>query len=190
MPTAAERKALLYLSGLLCLGVAVRVVGAVREEPAPAESRAALARQIAAVDQARREGRAGQSKRAREQRRGQGSGARARDTLRPSPTPNARRLRRSLEPPPQSLAGPLDVDTASAATLELLPGIGPALARRIVEDRERRGTFGSLEGLEQVRGIGPRTARALSERVTFSGARRPIRAASSPVGGARRPRAP
>jgi len=183
--TPAERKALLYLSGLLCLGVGVRVVGAVRREPPAAESRAALARQIEAVDSARREGRA---------RPGKGRENRRREVLRvgrrQSPTPDSQQLRSALAPRSQIPVLPLDLDTASAPSLELLPGIGPALARRIVEDRERHGAFGSLEAFQRVRGIGPRTARALSERVTFSGARRPIRAAFPPPGGARGPGAP
>ena len=85
---------------------------------------------------------------------------------------------------------PIDLDTASAALLERLPRIGPALAKRIVEDRERRGPFGSLEAFQRVRGVGPATARELSGRVTFSGTRRLTRAAFPPHGGARSTGAP
>jgi competence protein ComEA len=67
----------------------------------------------------------------------------------------------------------VDVDTAAAPTLERLPRIGPALARRIVEDRERNGPFGSMNALQRVGGIGPATARLLAPSVTFSGTRRP-----------------
>ncbi len=49
----------------------------------------------------------------------------------------------------------IDLDLADADTLALLPGIGPALAGRIVEDRNRRGAFGGIAGLQRVRGIGP-----------------------------------
>ncbi len=49
----------------------------------------------------------------------------------------------------------VDVDSADEATLALLPGIGPALAGRIVEDRTRLGAFGGPAGLRRVRGIGP-----------------------------------
>lgn len=49
----------------------------------------------------------------------------------------------------------IDLDRADAVELDLLPGIGPALAARIVEDREANGPFGSPEGLGRVRGIGP-----------------------------------
>ena len=49
----------------------------------------------------------------------------------------------------------IDLDSADADTLALLPGIGPALAGRIVEDRNRLGAFGGIAGLQRVRGIGP-----------------------------------
>ena len=49
----------------------------------------------------------------------------------------------------------IDLDVADADTLALLPGIGPALAGRIVEDRNRQGAFGGIAGLQRVRGIGP-----------------------------------
>lgn len=72
-----------------------------------------------------------------------------------------------------SRSAPIDVETASAEELERLPRIGPALARRIVEDREAHGPFGSLAGLQRVRGIGPAMANLLRGRVTFNDARRP-----------------
>jgi competence protein ComEA len=49
----------------------------------------------------------------------------------------------------------LDINAASAAELALLPGLGPALAERIVQDRSVRGPFASIEALDRVRGIGP-----------------------------------
>ncbi|MCH7792129.1 MAG: ComEA family DNA-binding protein [Planctomycetes bacterium] len=51
----------------------------------------------------------------------------------------------------------INVNIASAAELELLPGIGPTLAARIVADREANGPFASLDDVARVRGIGPRT---------------------------------
>lgn len=53
--------------------------------------------------------------------------------------------------------GRFDVDRAGPGDWERLPGIGPALAARIVADREEHGPFGTPEGLLRVRGIGPRT---------------------------------
>jgi len=51
----------------------------------------------------------------------------------------------------------IDLDRATARELERLPGIGPALAARILADRAERGLFRAPEGLLRVRGIGPRT---------------------------------
>lgn len=50
----------------------------------------------------------------------------------------------------------LAVNQVPAVELERLPGIGPALAGRIVEERRRRGGFRRVEELLEVRGIGPR----------------------------------
>jgi competence ComEA-like helix-hairpin-helix protein len=55
---------------------------------------------------------------------------------------------------------PLELNAASAHDLELLPGIGPSLAQRIVEARSRK-RFGSVEELSAVRGIGARTLERL-----------------------------
>ncbi|MDZ7631298.1 MAG: helix-hairpin-helix domain-containing protein [Gemmatimonadaceae bacterium] len=67
----------------------------------------------------------------------------------------------------------VDVDRADVVALERLPRIGPALAARIVADREARGAYGSVEALQRVRGIGPKLAGALRGHVTFSGIPRP-----------------
>lgn len=62
---------------------------------------------------------------------------------------------------PAPAFGALDPDRASAADWERLPGIGPALAARIVADRSARGPFGGPEGLSRVKGIGPKTVERL-----------------------------
>ncbi|MXW98895.1 MAG: hypothetical protein F4Z89_09775 [Acidimicrobiaceae bacterium] len=49
----------------------------------------------------------------------------------------------------------LNVNTADAAALEELPGIGPALAVAIVEHRRRSGPFATVDELVEVSGIGP-----------------------------------
>ena len=48
----------------------------------------------------------------------------------------------------------IDINSASAAELALLPGIGEGLAERIVRDREANGAFGLVEDLQRVRGLG------------------------------------
>lgn len=64
-------------------------------------------------------------------------------------------------------AGPVNINTASAARLEDLPGIGPALAQRIVAHREANGPFTSAEGLTAVSGIGTRTLEGMIDMVTW-----------------------
>ena len=67
----------------------------------------------------------------------------------------------ALRGPARLLFGqPLDLNRESAATLEVLPGIGPARARAIVAERER-APFRSVDEVQRVRGIGPRTVERL-----------------------------
>jgi competence protein ComEA len=66
-------------------------------------------------------------------------------------------------------AGPLDLNTATPAQLEALPGIGPALAQAIVGERERSGGFRKVDDLQRVRGIGEARLAQLRELVTVSG---------------------
>lgn len=63
-------------------------------------------------------------------------------------------------------AGPLDLNTATLAELEELPGIGPSTAQAILAEREKRGRFGSVEELLDVRGIGPAKLDGLRDLVT------------------------
>ena len=63
-------------------------------------------------------------------------------------------------------AGPVDVNRASAAELESLPGVGPSTAAAIVAERDRNGPFSSFEDLERVPGIGPAKLAALAGLVT------------------------
>jgi len=55
------------------------------------------------------------------------------------------------------LSAKLDLNKATAAELDALPGIGPAIAARIIEQRKRAGGFRSVEDLLEVRGIGEKT---------------------------------
>jgi competence protein ComEA len=55
---------------------------------------------------------------------------------------------------------PLRPDTMCGDDWQALPGIGPKLAQRIEEDRQKNGEFASLEDLRRVRGIGPSRIRA------------------------------
>ncbi|MDP3064985.1 MAG: helix-hairpin-helix domain-containing protein [Chloroflexota bacterium] len=60
----------------------------------------------------------------------------------------------------------IDINSATAAELETLPQIGPALARAIVSYRTQHGAFASVEELLLVKGIGPATLEKLRDRVT------------------------
>lgn len=63
-------------------------------------------------------------------------------------------------------AGPIDVNSATADQLDTLPGIGPSTAAAIVAHREANGPFGSVDGLADVRGIGPAKLDAIRALVT------------------------
>jgi len=62
----------------------------------------------------------------------------------------------------------VDLDTASAADIEKLPGLGPALAKRIVKDRDANGPFGCLAALDRVKGVGPALLARIDSLATFS----------------------
>jgi competence protein ComEA len=64
---------------------------------------------------------------------------------------------------------PVDLDRATQREIERLPWVGPALARRIVANRDSFGSFGSLESLGRVKGVGQATRNRLAALVTFSG---------------------
>jgi competence protein ComEA len=65
-----------------------------------------------------------------------------------------------------SLRAVLNVNRATAIELERLPGIGPALARRIVADREAQGPFATVAALDRIPGIGPALMARLAGLIT------------------------
>lgn len=159
MPTPAERKALLFLAALVSLGAGVRVVRAVSDGPtSDGTSTRAVREQIRRVDSAQRA------------RGGRGA---------------SRRVARGRAAVPGS-SGPVDMDTSSIEIIERLNGIGPALAKRIVADRDSFGAFGSIDGLRRVRGIGPALSAKLAPQVTFSRVPRPQNAVVAPPPGRRK----
>jgi competence protein ComEA len=143
MPTPAERKALLFFSGVLALGAGTRAARLLtRNTAVDPRARSALESQIKAADSARRAG--------------------------------FRKGKRQRQPKaPVTPAGPVDLDVAGVEQIEALRHVGPSLARRIVADRDSFGPFGSLEGLERVKGIGPSMVEKLASAVTFSLVPRP-----------------
>lgn len=68
---------------------------------------------------------------------------------------------------PAVSGGTINVNTANSAELELLPQIGPALAARIIEYRTTHGSFKSLNDLDKVKGIGPKTLAKLKPLIRF-----------------------
>ena len=61
----------------------------------------------------------------------------------------------------------IDLNSVSSAELDLLPGIGPALAGRILTDREENGRYDSVDDLKRVSGIGPKTVEKIRAFVTL-----------------------
>lgn len=60
----------------------------------------------------------------------------------------------------------IDINTASAAELEALPGIGPKLAQTIIDYREKNGPFLSIDDLDNVPGIGAGLIERFRDQVT------------------------
>ena len=182
MATTSEKQALAFLLLIALVGAGVQAVGVSRFDRqavaaggagtragAGDAGAAALERQLAAVDSARSAPPKGKARGRRvSNRSGDSSLSRRSGAGRSAPD-------RRADP------APIDVNSASAAELEQLPRVGPALAQRIVAWRERHGPFAGPEDLRHVRGIGPSTVRLLLPRVTFSGRHSPLLSEGPPL---------
>ncbi len=73
----------------------------------------------------------------------------------------------STAPVAASPGAKINVNTASLAELESLPGVGPKLAQRILDDRAKNGNYKTLKDLDRVSGIGTKTLERLAPLVTF-----------------------
>jgi competence ComEA-like helix-hairpin-helix protein len=153
MPSTNERKALWFLAAVVLSGSGVRLWRARTEVPQGTPV-AALERQLQRVD-----------------------------SVRSAPGKQRRRTPRDTAVRTVATVAIVDLDRAGRAEIEGLPGIGPALAERIVRHRDSAGSFGAVEALCSVRGIGPVLAEKLRPLVTFTGSRRPL---SDACGGASR----
>jgi len=85
----------------------------------------------------------------------------------PQPTVEADTRSVSLQIEPQA-GKKININTAKAMELELLPGIGPGYAKRIVEYREANGSFNAIEDITNVKGIGPATFEKLKDYITVN----------------------
>ena len=82
-------------------------------------------------------------------------------------------------PPAFADTTPINLNTATAAELASLKGIGPAKAQAIVEHRDKNGQFKSVDDLKLVHGIGDKMLEQLRPQVVVSGA-----APAAPAGAA------
>ena len=82
------------------------------------------------------------------------------------PTPTTRPAPRTPQP-----AGVVNINTASAAELDALPGIGAKTAARIVEYRQKNGPFKKIEELMNVRGVGEKNFLKLKTQISVGGAK-------------------
>lgn len=68
-------------------------------------------------------------------------------------------------------AGVININTATAAELEALPGVGAKTAARIVEYRQKNGPFKKIEELMNVRGVGEKNFLKLKPQITVAAAK-------------------
>lgn len=70
------------------------------------------------------------------------------------------------ETEPEGMASRVNLNTADAAALESLPGIGPALAQRIIDYRMANGPFQTTAEIQDVRGIGAGIYAKIKDSIT------------------------
>jgi competence protein ComEA len=90
----------------------------------------------------------------------------SRTTLKPAVSPASKPASDAKAKPPTPGLIQLDINSATQSQLEQLPGIGPALAQRIVEYRTQKGRFTRVEDLDAVKGIGPKLLEKIRPHVT------------------------
>ena len=62
-------------------------------------------------------------------------------------------------------SGLIPINTAGAEELDTLPGIGPAMAQRIIEFRETEGAFTAIEDIKKVKGIGEAKFEKMKDKI-------------------------
>jgi DNA uptake protein ComE-like DNA-binding protein len=164
MSIQSEHKALIFCAVVAVLGVGVRVLRAATGPAAPSVQ-PALERQVQAADSAAQAGRAGKGK-GKKKRATQSPSDRLQATSQVPAAPLSRGV-----PPARTgyLGDRLDLDVATAAQLDSLPGVTPRMAKRIVADRMMRGPFLNRDGLRRVSGVGPNFLAKIDSLIAFSG---------------------
>ena len=171
MSLPSEHKALLFLGAVAALGAGVRVVRAGGGHGVTAQP--ALEQQMQAADSSKRAAVA--KTRAKKSR--SSAPATAPTIVVPPPSRSSSRVN-----------GRLDLDVATAAQIDSLPGVGPTLARRIVVDRMSGGPFTKLTSLKRVKGVSVKLLERLDSLVTFSGTVAPPNPADTVIPRGRRAR--
>ena len=197
MATPSEQKALAFVAMIVLLGGVVRVVRAGAPASASSVEQQALARQAASADSAAEAPRSRKARTLRSARPRKGASVPTvvggvasvpADSASPSlgndgfPPPSPRidvdyRTNRSTgfsgvrgeSPSGRITREPVDLDRVTEREIDVLPWVGPAMAKRIVANRDSFGSFGSLDALGRVKGMGPATRKRLASLVTFSG---------------------
>jgi competence protein ComEA len=191
----SDHKALLFLGVVAVLGAGVRVVRAANGRVATG-AQPALERQSQAADSAARAGR-GRGGRAKAKSTGTGAtrdaaGRRSprasRDSTSAAASAARARAAGGLLDHPGYIGGKLDLDVATAAQVDSLPGVTPTMAKRIVLDRMKRGPFVTRDGFRRVAGVGPVFLSRIDSLVVFSGTVRFPTDADTAIPRPRRPR--
>lgn len=87
-------------------------------------------------------------------------------SARPAPA-EAMAVAAQAKSPAADVGERVNINTATANQLQTLPGIGPALSKRIIDSRTESGPFSSAGELSRVRGIGPKTIEKLRALISF-----------------------
>ena len=172
MSLRSDQKALMFIGAIGVLGAGVRVVRGAGNDTVPTiqpalEQQSRSADSAAAAQRRAKDGRGG--------RGGRGRGARSVRSRAEAGQPDAqdsshrRRSPRGALDRPGYIGNRLDLDVATTAQIDSLPGVSALMARRIVADRARRGPFLIAEGLRRVSGAGKGFLQKIDTLVTFSG---------------------
>ena len=153
--TSEERKALSFVAILLGLSAVARAVN--RPDPVVVTGAAAVP-----IEQ-----RLAENQAVRQQQAPPSTAAGATRKTQPKPAWRTQGAGVVIDnrPPKGTPPPPLNVNRATVAELDALPGISPAVAQRIVEYRNTHGSFTSVEQLDSVKGIGPKLLEKLKPLV-------------------------